>query len=113
MDTARLYAAICRTCLYLQSNYHLLSVRKFNLLDHETRWTGDQRLLIIRDGPDGQMFLNPDRFQDACVDVESRDMLRQLEMADDDSTKSIVEEDLTNKYEEDLPKKKRVTIHVD
>lgn len=113
VDMARLYAAVTRTCLYLQSNYHLLSHREFNLLDNTTRWTGDQQLLIIRDRRNGKMFLNPERFQDACVNAEARDIHRQLEVADNDSTDNGAEDYLAEQFEEKELKKKRVMFEED
>lgn len=113
VDTARLYAAACQTCLFLQSNYQILRHQKFNLLDNSIRWTGDQQLLIIRDRLNDKMFLNSDRFQDACVDSEAREIHRKLVSVIDNKTGSSVDEDLANTFDEDQSNKKRVTFQVD
>lgn len=114
VDTVRLYAAVCRTCLYLQSHFETLSDRKFNLLDNSTRWTGDQQLLIIRDRLNDQMYLNPDRFQDACVNAEAREIHRQLLASTIDYGRvKIVKVDTTKKLEENRKEKKQVMFQVD
>lgn len=114
VDTVRLYAAVCRTCIYLQSHFKTLSVRKFNLLDNATRWTGDQHLLIIRDGLNNQMFLNPDRFQDACVNSEAREIHKVfLASTIDYGRVKIAKVDPIKKLEELQKEKKQVMFQLD
>lgn len=113
VDMIRLYAAVCRTSLYLQSHFETLKARKFNLLDNTTRWTGDQQLLIIRDWQNDRIYLNPDRFQDACVNAEAREIHRQLLSTIDHGIENIVKVDSAKKLEEDQKVKKRVTFQVD
>ncbi|VVC39397.1 Hypothetical protein CINCED_3A006470 [Cinara cedri] len=81
MDSIRLYAAVSRTCEFLQANFPFISARGYDLLAEPRLWTGDENPLIVHGLHNEEILLNSDRVQDNVIRADVMKIVEKFPVA--------------------------------